>query len=549
MKRIASIFALGLALLMVSCLKDDAPMTGPVNEINDLYTPPAGAVELPGLTVAQSTWSTDRRYFDLSFGSSLATTLVGYDALLAPGQYLLGADEIGKAVLAKTTVNGAPAKEGFITVGKRDGQYTLIAQINGSVFTWKGTLPFVDDPAPLALTVLRQASANKDSQLVTVQLAESGVESGSGKYLALDLYSSDGYLHDGAYVASAEGGVVNAGEFGIGWDPGDLWNIGFEFTNWGTCLWTVSGETSTAEKITEGLVTVSGREEKVDGKDVTIWTIYWGKDYPRELLFEGAIPTLTKSKKPEGGGVSALDYAYAEELDEPAGGVVKHKITITDKDDNVKAYLELLMAEGATDYSGAYPSTSYASEAGQMADGWEIPDWNMGGGSYFMDSDGNKVLMLAGEWTVTVTKIAEGAYKFAWEGYEYDAAGPDFVPGGGDIEALPATDVVTDNGGGVDKHSISINDGEETVAYFELLTATGDDIVGTFVSTEYAADPGMLCNGWEFPDWGIGGGSYVMLDGAKVLIEPGVTIEVTKLADSIYKFTGPDYEFVANVTR
>ena len=207
------------------------------------------------------------------------------------------------------------------------------------------------------------------------------------------------------------------------------------------------------------------------------------------------------------------------------------------------------MEEGAADYSGAYPSTSYASEAGQMADGWEIPDWNMGGGSYFMDSDGNKVLMMAGEWTVTVTKIAEGAYKFAWEGYEYDAAGPDFVPGGGDIEALPATDVITDNGGGVDKHSISINDGEETVAYFELLTATGDDIVGTFVSTEYAADPGMLCNGWEFPDWGIGGGSYVMLDGAKVLVEPGVTIEVTKLADSIYKFTGPDYEFVANVSK
>ena len=46
MKRIISIFATGLAVLMVSCQKENNILNGPLNQITDLYTVPAGATAL-----------------------------------------------------------------------------------------------------------------------------------------------------------------------------------------------------------------------------------------------------------------------------------------------------------------------------------------------------------------------------------------------------------------------------------------------------------------------------------------------------------------------
>ena len=148
-------------------------IASPVNEITDLYTAPAGAKEMT-FTGGESTWSTDRRYFDLKF-SDLTTTLVGYDALLAPGLYMLGGDEIGKAIAAKTKVGGQTPSEGWLTVNNRDGKYQITAQFGDQVYFWTGTLPFQADPAPLSLTVLQQAQANKDNKLVTMQLATEGI--------------------------------------------------------------------------------------------------------------------------------------------------------------------------------------------------------------------------------------------------------------------------------------------------------------------------------------------------------------------------------------
>ena len=565
MKRISSLLLLGLALVL-SCTKEGP--TG-VNKIDGLYTIPEGAIEMGQLTGAESTWSTDRRYFDLSFGganATVVTTLVGYDALLASGQYLLGADEIGKAVLAETKVNGKAVKEGFFSVNERDGKYTITAQLDGTLYAWKGTLPFEPDPDPVELSVVMEAKANNG--ILTMNLATPGIEksyndqwqevwTGEGGYLALDINTGSNYLADGNYVACAEGGVVNPGEFGIGWDPGDLYGIGMIFTDWGTCWWDVKDGAATATKIVDGLVTVSSREEKVDDKDVVIWTIYWGVDYPMEFVFEGQIPALTKPKTPS--GPTSFDYTYT--IGEPSAcilndnttvveGVKKYPFTISDAAGEEVAYLEFVLVDGATDVTpGDYVSTEYAHEVGQLANGYffDMGDWGtFGGGSYYV-SGGQKVYIDPGV-TVTVTQVATGAFEFSSDGFDFAAAGPNYVPGGDVADALPAVDEITDNGNGVDKHSITIG-GDTVVAYFELLTATGADIEGSFVSTEYAAEAGMLCNGWEFPDWGIGGGSYVMKGEVKEYVAPGVTVEVTKLADSIYKFTGPDYEFVANISK
>ncbi len=565
MKKISSLLVFGLALLL-SCEKE-GPTT--VNEITDLYTAPAGAKEMT-FTGGESTWSTDRRYFDLKF-SDLTTTLVGYDALLAPGLYMLGGDEIGKAIAAKTKVGGQTPSEGWITVNNRDGKYQFTAQFGDQVYFWTGTLPFQADPAPLSLTVLQQAQANKDNKLVTMQLATEGISQefdmttyqnvwkGEGKYIAIDLYSEDGYLHDGQYRASAQGGVVNAGEFGIGYDATVEWgDQTFTMPDWGTCLWTVTGGKATAEKITSGLIDVTSREEKVEDKDVTVWTISWGAEYPVEVVFEGAIPALTKPKKPSG----AFDYTYTigDPMDcstqggEVVSGVKKYPFTFTNANGEEVAYLEFILAEGAADVEpGDYVSTEYAHEAGQLANGYfmDFGDWGtFSGGSWYVNGAGEKVFIDPGV-TVSVAAAGTGAFKFSCDGFELAAAGPNYVPGGADVgDAVPAKDVVTEQAAGVDKHSITIGEGDNIVAYFELLTASGADFVGSFVSTEYAAEPGMLCNGYSFPDWGIFGGSYVMVDGARQDVAPGETVEVTNVSGNVYKFVcSSGLTFVADVAK
>ena len=560
---------MGLALLLVSCEKEKIPTT--INEVNDLYTVPADAVEMPSLSQAESVWSMDRRYFNLAFGSALSTTLVGYDAILKPGQYVLGADQIGNAVLSKTKVNGQQPSEGYITVNRDDkGTYHISATIDGNAYVWNGTMPFNPDPAPTMLTVVQQAQSNvaNGTNSLTMQLATEGISSefdwttwqtvwvGEGGYLALDIYSDDGYLHEGNYKACEVGGVINPGEFGIGWDPGDIYNIGMEFTDWGTCWWKVSGGVATATKITGGIINVN----RVDGG----WEICWGENYPEEIIFAGEIPALTKPEKPV--GPVALDYAYT--IGEPQAcilndnttvveGVKKYPFTVVDAGGQEVAYLEFVLADGATDIEeGDYVSTEYAHEVGQLANGYflDFGDWGtFAGGSYYVNGAGDKVYIDPGV-TVTVTKVATGAFRFTSNGFDLAAAGPNYVPGEGGEEGdfLDAKEEVTEHAEGVEKHTITMTENGELVAIFELLLAAGEtEIAGSYNCASYAGEAGQFCDGYyiDAGDWGIfQGGSYYMKDGERVNILAGETLEVTKVSDGKYKFVGSTgYEFSCKI--
>ena len=527
MKKILSFLALGL-LLAVSCEKE-GPMT--VNHITDLYTAPEGATVMQ-LTKAEPVWALDRRYFNLDF-NNLSTTLVGYDALLKPGQYVIGADQQGNAI--NTKVNGQSANDGFITVNEKDGQYQITATVNGKVYFWTGSLPFQPDPAPLALSEVLQAQSNKQSGVnsLTMQLATPGIHQefdmttyqniwvGEGKYLALDLYSDDGYLHDGTYKASAEGGVINAGEFGIGYDTTieytnwDGTPATYEAKDWGTCLWTVKDGAATAEKILDGIVTVSSTEEKVDGKDVTIWTIAWGAEYPVEVVFTGAIPALTKPKKPV--GPVAVDYTYT--IGEPAvcstsagevvSGVKKYPLTFTDKNGQEVAYLEFVLKEGATDVEeGDYVSTEYAHEAGQLANGYylDFSAYGMGiiaGGSYYIDG-GEKVYIDPGV-TVTVTNVGTGAFRFTSNGFDFAAGGPNYVPGGEGGEGGDDVIVLTKFANKTDYAMFGMNmlalefctDGLTPTAGWFGATYEGE---GNYLKLEIYAEGGALAPGTYVPN-------------------------------------------------
>ena len=185
------------------------------------------------------------------------------------------------------TVNGN-------TVGVDSG--TLNVKQTDGVYTFKGTLWLADesviavnsavaivyeaDPEPIILKQVLSATSNVASgtNSLTINLGTDGISSttdpttwqtvwtGTGNYLALDIYSADGYLHEGTYTACATGGTINEGEFGIGWDPGDLWGIGMVFENWGTCWWNVAGGAAVAAgKVADGTVQVL-----VEGTDLVI---------------------------------------------------------------------------------------------------------------------------------------------------------------------------------------------------------------------------------------------------------------------------------------
>ena len=573
MKRIVTYIALALSLVLVSCKKEQ-PI--PVYEYTDLYTAPSDAQVMSAPT-AKSVWSTDRRYFELTFGSDLVTTLVGFDALLAPGQYVLGADEIGKAILAKTKVKGAAAKSGFITVNENKGNYTITAQIDGNVLTWTGALPFKADPDPVQLSVCIYATKNATGT-VSAYLGEPAVAvGGNGKYLVLELASPDGYLHAGSYAPSAEGGVAEAGQFVSGWDN-EAW--GDWGKNQGTCLFTVTDGASVGEKITEGMVFVEEKTLVVEDKEVDGWRISWGVQYPVEVLFEGEIAALTKPK-------TSPDFAYTyaeadlQAVTDQAGatvsGVMKHPVSILDANGQTVAYFEMLLAEGETELEGEYVSTSYATEPGMLADGWEFDAsaWGMGimsGGSYFTNAAGEKVLMYASQWTLQVKKLVLGAYEFvavpvdpSAEGFSVKASGPNYVPGsykpeggeGGEEEDVTGDVVLKITSGltytmedvtagntdssqqplsGMTLWRVTVSDGSGTVAAFDLGTAEGSsDLAGEYSVMSYPNAVGKAGNGWGFASWNFFGGCYFIADGAYYFIPEGATIHVSNNANGTLK--------------
>ena len=327
MKLIYKIFAAAASILALSSCVESAlkPMTGKyekpvVYEMNTL--------------VSQSVEKGDKyRTFtvELSDDNNIPMTLkmVNDKYFLADGSYTPApADQAKKNTYivgnGGTTFNNIPVETGSIKVAQGEGTYSFAGMLwlaDESVIEIKSTVALVyePDPEPVKLSTVLSATSNLASgvQTVTMQLAQDGIYSetdmttwqtiwhGEGNYLAIDLYSTDGYLHEGTYSASAVGGVVGEGEFGIGYDTTVDWGWGpMEMKDWGTCWWSVSNGAATAKKILEGTINVSKKGSK--------WVIELISGEGKEMIwakFEGAIEALT-----DGGNAGGSDDADYIEL-------------------------------------------------------------------------------------------------------------------------------------------------------------------------------------------------------------------------------------------
>ena len=353
--------------------------------------------------------------------ATLAMKFTGDKYFLADGGYTASVEAKKGTYLVGNggstfTLNGntVGVDAGTLTVVNTEGTYSFTGMLwlaDESVVEIKSAVKLVyeADPEPVVLKNVISATSNVASgtNSLTINLATadvtatydaatwSNVFSGTGNYLALDIYSEDGYLHEGTYTASAVGGAINAGEFGIGWDPGDLWGIGMVFENWGTCWWDVNnGATSVNQKVTEGTVTVSKKGSK--------WVIELVSGEGKSMLwtkFEGAIPELTAGGS-TGGDTDDTDYVELSALLSATSNVANgtKSLTMNLGTDGISSttdpttwqtvwegegnYLGLdIYSEDGKLYTGTYNACAAGGtiNAGEFGIGWDPGDlWSIG---------------------------------------------------------------------------------------------------------------------------------------------------------------------------
>ncbi len=451
MKLIYKIFAAAASILALSSCVESAiePMTGKyekpvVYEMNTL--------------ASQSVEKGDKnRTFTVELsGDNVSMTLkmVSDKYFLADGSYTPApADQAKKNTYivgnGGTTFNNIPVETGSIKVAQGEGTYSFAGILwlaDESVIEIKSTVALVyeADPEPVKLTTLLSATSNVASgtNSLTINLGTDGISSttdpttwqtvwtGTGNYLALDIYSEDGYLHEGTYTACATGGAINPGEFGIGWDPGDLWGIGMVFENWGTCWWDVANGAATInQKVTEGTVTVTRKGSK--------WVIELVSGEGKGMLwtkYEGAIDALTDPALGGGGNVDDTDYVELTNLLSATSNVANgtKSLTINMAEDGISSttdanwqtvwegeghYLAMdIYSEDGKLYTGTYNAcaTGGAINAGEFGIGWDPGDlWGIG---MVFENWGTCWWNVAGGAAAAEAKVLDGTVNVAVEG-------------------------------------------------------------------------------------------------------------------------------------
>ena len=452
MKLIYKLLAAAASILALSSCVESA-----IEDMTGKYEKPV--VHEMNTLVSQSVEKGDKtRTFTVELAgenASMSLKMVSDKYFLADGSYTPApADQAKKNTYivgnGGTTFNNIPVETGSIKVTQGEGTYSFAGILwlaDESVIELKSTVALVyeADPEPVKLTTVISATSNVASgtNSLTINLGTDGISSttdpttwqtvwtGTGNYLALDIYSADGYLHEGTYTACAVGGTINEGEFGIGWDPGDLWGIGMVFENWGTCWWDVAnGAAVVNQKVTEGTVTVTRKGSK--------WVIELVSGEGKGMLwtkFEGAIEAVTDPALGGGGSVDNTDYVELTNLLSATSNVANgtKSLTMNLGTDGISSttdpttwqtvwegegnYLGLdIYSEDGKLYTGTYTACAAGGtiNAGEFGIGWDPGDlWGIG---MVFENWGTCWWNVAGGAAVAAGKVTDGTVEVLVEG-------------------------------------------------------------------------------------------------------------------------------------
>jgi hypothetical protein len=253
----------------------------------------------------------------------------------------------------------------------------------------------------------------------------------------------------------------------------------------------------------------------------------------------------------------------------PVTDVESHTLTIKDKAGEFVAQIKLIRSNGTKDLSGNYTVKEYAHEDLSAGNGFDLGAmFGMGAGvwvigSYYIDN-GNIVIVEPGE-TISVSAVENGVYTIDGStGYSFLVAPEGYVPGGLTVlnaEDTIAQDCTLEDGStpvtDVESHTIVMkDDAGEFVAQVKLIRSLGvTDLSGEYTVKEYAHEDFSAGNGFDLGAmFGMGEGvwvigTYYAKDGGLVIVQPGETITVTKIADDTYKFEGStDWVFAGKIS-
>lgn len=95
-------------------------------------------------------------------------------------------------------------------------------------------------------------------------------------------------------------------------------------------------------------------------------------------------------------------------------GVSKYSVSVISPEGATTLYLDLINAPGktATGIVGTYTVQGNAHDAWLCDNGWVVPDYNMAGGSYYVDASGVKQYITSGQIEVSTAMSSEGAALF-----------------------------------------------------------------------------------------------------------------------------------------
>ena len=326
----------------------------------------------------------------------------------------------------------------------------------------------------------------------------------------------------------------------------------------------VIGKTSIAGKqVKQGTIEVSIVDEKetADGCENTYYiaTILFLEDgTPYKSTWQGKLsfeadkvlaPELFYTDETAG----AVDNTFT-----PVAGVTTHNLTVKNASGEAVAWFQLVLTEGVTDFSGDYVCKEYAHEDHTFGNGYDLSMYGMGlGGTRYVADDGNTVLVQPGE-TLSITSMGDGVYSIDGStGYSFLIAPEGYVPGAGTVytmtdETAGAVDSSFTPVEGVTTHNLTLKDASgEAKVWFQLVLTEGEtDFSGEYVCKEYAHEDHTFGNGYDLSMYGmgLGGTRYVAEDGNTILVQPGETLTVTKIADDTYKFEGStDYSFTGKL--
>ena len=237
-------------------------------------------VATEGLTLEGETYAGSGAALSLKLLDNKSTlTTQSYTAAAADkakkGNYIIGEGGSQLLVVENGTVTPKNIVSGEVIVTIFQEQYNLYGTLwlaDESIAKFDATIDLPNHGDLLVKTKLTKVlSVAKNNGILTINLGSNDTEyifipeynfgyvGGTGNYLALDIYSADGFLYEGTYTPSAQGGAVGEGEYGIGYDT-EMW--GQPQYNWGTCWWTANGGNNTAQKILEGNIEVTKKNGK-----------------------------------------------------------------------------------------------------------------------------------------------------------------------------------------------------------------------------------------------------------------------------------------------